>query len=81
LARASASIRWFRDRSGAIEGFEEVLAGALEEVRTVVWEDVLPVAVDMGGESTHQGQAIKAKMANSPAPQPEVDTRRGRCMV
>src|SRR5271167_941779 len=65
LARASASILWFKDRSGAMEGFE----------------DVLLVAVDMGGESTHQRRAIKCKTTNSPAPQPEVDSRRGWCMV
>src|ERR1039458_8023319 len=45
LALASASIRWFRDRSGAIEEFE----------------DVVLVAVVMGGESTHQRQAIKTR--------------------
>jgi hypothetical protein len=37
LARANASIRWFSDRSGAVE----------------VFVDVVPVAVVMGGESTH----------------------------
>src|SRR5271155_2102266 len=45
LALASASIRWLRDRSGAME----------------VFEDVVPVAVVMGGESTHQRRVIKAK--------------------
>src|SRR5271166_3900170 len=73
LALASASIRWFNDRSGAMEELEGVLMAELE--------DVLPVAVDMGGESTHQGRAIKTNRANSPSPQPEVDTRRDRCMV
>ena len=38
-------MRWFRDRSGAME----------------VFEDVVLVAVAMGGESTHQRRAIKAK--------------------
>jgi hypothetical protein len=44
------------DRSGAVE----------------VFEDVLPVAVAMGGESTHQRAAIKPKAANSSPPPPEV---------
>jgi hypothetical protein len=38
-----------------------------------VFEDVVPVAVVMGGESTHQRQAIKPNAANSPVPQPQVD--------
>src|SRR5271165_7537426 len=54
LARASASIRWLRDRSGAMEGLE----------------DVVLVAVVMGGESTHQRRVIKANSANSPVPRP-----------
>jgi hypothetical protein len=37
LALASASILWFKDRSGAVELFA----------------DVVLVAVTMGGESTH----------------------------
>src|ERR1019366_4909515 len=41
FALASASILWFRDRSGAMEGLE----------------DVVPVASAMGGESTHQRRA------------------------
>src|SRR5664279_477663 len=45
LARARASILWLRDRSGAVD----------------VFEDVVPVAVTMGGESTHQRQTIKEK--------------------
>src|ERR1700685_2535007 len=65
FALASASIRWLRDRSGAIE-----------EV-----EDVVLVAITMGGESTHQRESIKCKAANSPAPQPEVDLRRDWWMV
>jgi hypothetical protein len=36
-------MRWFRERSGAVE----------------VLEDVVPVAVAMGGESTHQRGSIK----------------------
>jgi hypothetical protein len=36
------------------------------------FEDVVRVAVAMGGESTHQKQVIKAKSTNSPACQPEV---------
>jgi hypothetical protein len=36
------------------------------------FEDVVLVAVAMGGESTHQRPVIKAKSTNSPAPQPEV---------
>jgi hypothetical protein len=36
-------MRWFSDRSGAVE----------------VLEDVVPVAVVMGGESTHQRESIK----------------------
>ena len=43
LARASASILWFRERSGAVE----------------VFVDVVPVAVAMGGESTHERHAFK----------------------
>jgi hypothetical protein len=35
-------------------------------------EDVVPVAIAMGGESTHQRPVIKARTSNSPAPQPEV---------
>ena len=64
-----------------MEVFEECLAAEVEGVLAGELEDVLPVAVDMGGESTHQGRAIKAEMANSPSPQPEVDARRDRCMV
>jgi hypothetical protein len=45
-----------RERSGAVELFE----------------DVVPVAVAMGGESTHQRAAIKTNCANSPPPQLEV---------
>jgi hypothetical protein len=45
LALASASILWFSDRSGAVE----------------VFEDVVPVAGAMGGESTHQRHTIKEK--------------------
>src|SRR5947209_2401242 len=44
LARASASILWLSDRSGAVDVF-----------------DVGPVAVTMGGESTHPGASIKKK--------------------
>src|SRR5271165_7211197 len=65
FALARASIRWFKDLSGAME----------------VVDDGLPVAVDIGGESTRQRRAIKTKAANSPAPQPEVDSRRAWCMV
>jgi hypothetical protein len=36
-------MRWFNDRSGAVEELE----------------DVVPVAVAMGGESTHQRASIK----------------------
>jgi hypothetical protein len=36
-------MRWLSERSGAVE----------------VLEDVVPVAVAMGGESTHQRRAIK----------------------
>src|ERR1039458_8780812 len=61
FALARASILWFRDRSGAIEGLE----------------DVVLVAVAMGGESTHQRRAIRPRSANSPSPQPEVDLCRG----
>src|ERR1039458_6441007 len=45
LALARASILWLRDRSGAVE----------------VFEDVVPVTVAMGGESTLQRPAIKRK--------------------
>ncbi len=61
LALARASIRWFRDRSGAVDEFE----------------DVVPVAVTMGGESTHQRATFKTKCANSPVPQLEVEQYRG----
>jgi hypothetical protein len=37
-----------------------------------VFEDVVLVAVAMGGESTHPGRVIKANLANSSLPQPEV---------
>src|SRR5271167_2545448 len=60
LALASASILWFSDLSGAI----------------VALEDVVLVAVVMGGESTHPARAIKPRTANSPPPQPEVDRNR-----
>jgi hypothetical protein len=43
LALANASILWFKDLSGAVELFE----------------DVVLVAVAMGGESTHPRAAIK----------------------
>src|SRR5271154_1896336 len=45
FALASASILWLSDRSGVVE----MLVG------------VVPVAVTMGGESTHQRPAIKPK--------------------
>src|ERR1700756_2389375 len=61
LARARASILWFKDRSGAVE----------------LLEDVVPVAVDMGGESTHPRAAIKTKSRNSSLPQAEVEMNRG----
>jgi hypothetical protein len=47
----------------------------------VAFEDVVRVAIDMGGESTHERAAIKAKSPNSSLPQPEVDARRGWWMV
>jgi hypothetical protein len=56
LALASASILWFKDRSGAVD----------------VFEDVVLVAVTMGGESTHPRRAIKANPPNSSLPQPEL---------
>src|SRR4051794_32612867 len=65
LARARASIRWFSERSGAVE----LLAG--------VGRVPGRVAVVMGGESTHQREAIKANRRNSPGPQVEVDRHRG----
>src|SRR6202789_3064337 len=43
FARASASILWLSDRSGAVEAFA----------------DVVPVAGVMGGESTHPETPIK----------------------
>jgi hypothetical protein len=45
-----------RERSGAVD----------------VLEDVVPVAVVMRRESTHQRRAIKTNFANSPVPEPEV---------
>jgi hypothetical protein len=39
-------------------------------------EDVVLVAVAMGGESTHHKLAIKAKSTNSSGPQPEVKAYR-----
>src|SRR5256885_298163 len=65
LARAGASIRWLRERSGAVE----LLAGAGRAPGRV--------AVVMGGESTHQRDAIKANCRNSPGPQVEVERHRG----
>src|ERR1700722_1214767 len=56
LALASASIRWLRERSGAAECFE----------------GVVPVAIAMGGESTHPRRASKARAANSSQAQLEV---------
>src|SRR3981081_2596839 len=56
LALASASILWFKDRSGAVD----------------VFEDVVLVAVTMGGESTHPRRVIKANLTNSSPPQAEV---------
>ena len=50
-------MRWLSERSGATE----LLAG------------VERVAVVIGGESTHQRDAIKAKFPNSPVPQVEVE--------
>src|SRR4051812_44278321 len=61
LARARASIRWLRERSGAVE----LLAGP--------GPGPGPVAVVMGGESTPQRDAIKANRRNSPGPQVEVE--------
>jgi hypothetical protein len=37
-----------------------------------VFEDVVRVAVAMGGESTHQRRAMRAKLPNSPIPELEV---------
>src|SRR2546423_15223311 len=50
-------MRWLSERSGATE-----LPAGVERV-----------AVVMGGESTHQRDAIKAKSPNSPVPQVEVE--------
>src|SRR6202023_4076483 len=61
LALARASILWLSERSGAAH----------------VFEDVVPVAVTMGGESTHRRRSFKTKCANSPRPQPEVQLNRG----
>src|ERR1700731_945279 len=61
LALARASILWLSERSGAAD----------------VFEDVVPVAVTMGGESTHRRRSFKTKCANSPRPQPEVQLNRG----
>jgi hypothetical protein len=47
LARASASIRWFKDRSGAIACVKGIVSPAVS------------VAVTMGGESTHRRRTIK----------------------
>jgi hypothetical protein len=41
-----------------------------------VFEDVVLVAVAMGGESTHQKPAIKTNSVNSSGPQPEVQAYR-----
>jgi hypothetical protein len=56
LALANASILWFSDRSGAVE----------------LLEDVVLVAVTMGGESTHPRPTIKANFPNSSLPQLEL---------
>jgi hypothetical protein len=41
-----------------------------------VFEDVVLVAVAMGGESTHQKPVIKTKSANSSGPQAELQAYR-----
>ena len=65
LARASASIRWLRERSGAA---------------ACVGEDV-PVAIAMGGESTHPRARARAECPNSPRPLLEVEQCRGSWTV
>jgi hypothetical protein len=47
FARASASMRWLSERSGAVEVLFDVPV------------DVVSVAVAMGGESTHRQRPIK----------------------
>jgi hypothetical protein len=54
-----------RDRSGAIDALE----------------DVVPVAVAMGGESTHHDTTIKTKSSNSSEAQPEVQAYRASWTV
>jgi hypothetical protein len=46
-----------------------------------VLEDVVLVAVAMGGESTHREPAIKTKFANSSGPQVELQAYRDSCTV
>jgi hypothetical protein len=44
-------MRWLRDLSGVLEEFCD--AAAAPAVLVGLWEAVVPLALDMGGESTH----------------------------
>jgi hypothetical protein len=62
-------MRWFSERSGAPEGLE------------VMVEDIGPVAVGMGGESTGPGAPFKTNLPNSYEAQVELYLCRGWWMV
>jgi len=68
FARARASIRWFSDLSGAIDGFGEAVDGpvAVAEAFFRLAEGVVPVGIDIGGESTQSKGAFKRSSAKNP---------------
>jgi len=71
------------DLSGAIEVFGGAVDGpvAVAEAFFLVAEGVVPVGIDMGGESTRHRTAINPKSPNSPSPQPEVERYRASWTV
>jgi len=68
-------MRWFSDLCGVFEGL--LLCGAMPLCGLSVSEEVVvPLAVAIGGESTHRGACVKGYFQNPSRPQAEV--KRGR---
>jgi hypothetical protein len=67
-------MRWFNDLSGVLE----LLADPVAPLRDLValCEAGVPVAVDMGGESTHERSSVKRRFENSSQPRGEVKADR-----
>ena len=64
-------MRWFSDLSGVFEGL--LVCAAMPRFGLSVSEEAdVPVAVAMGGESTHRGACVKSYFQNPSRPQAEV---------